>query len=86
MAGHDGEGSSFLHRQFVQEDVLCRMHVKSLHFAVVTGLYDAPEWLHDRPILLQNLLQLSHYLAAPVDFQNPLGLRQQSVELGIAVV
>ncbi len=50
---------------------------------VITGERDALHGLHNGPVLLQDGLELTHYLAPPVHIQEAFGLARQPVELGI---
>jgi N-methyl-L-proline demethylase len=74
-----------LHRQFVKEDVLCRVHAESLHLPVEASLHDAPERLNNRTIRLKNLLQLGHDFTTFVDVKNPLGLGQQPIKFWVGI-
>ena len=77
--------SDLLYRQFVEEDVLRRVHPEPLHLPVETSLHDAPKRLDDRTIRLKDLLQLGHDFATFVDFKNPLSLCQQPIEFGVGI-
>src|SRR5215510_1583467 len=52
------------HRELVTEDVERRVYLEALHALVVEREDRAPHGLHDRAVVLQDLLELHHQLAA----------------------
>src|SRR5437773_3682625 len=73
-------------RELIGEDVERRVHLEALHPLVVEGEGRAPERLHDRPVVLEDGLQLGHDLAALVHVEHALGLGQQAVEVLVPVL
>ncbi len=72
-----------LDRQVVGKDLVGGVHLIAPDGLVRTDERDALHGLHDGPILLQDGLELTLYLAPLVQIQEAFGLAQQPVELGI---
>ncbi len=72
-----------LDRQVVGKDTVGGVHLIAPDALVITGERDALHGLHNGPVLLQDGLELTHYLAQLVHIQEAFGLAQQPVELGI---
>ncbi len=67
----------------VGKDTVGGVHLIAPDALVITGERDALHGLHNGPVLLQDGLELTHYLAPLVHIQEAFGLAQQPVELGI---
>src|SRR5216683_6042775 len=73
------------HRKLVAEDIVRRVHGEPLHLFVVEAEVGAPEWLHDRSVLLHDLLELGHHRLALLQIDRPFGLVQELVEFGVRI-
>src|SRR5918994_7339213 len=81
-----GDRSGLLRQgELVAEDVVGRVDFEALDALVVEGEVLAPQGLHDRPVLLHDLLELPDQGLALGDVRGAFRLRQDAVEVRVRI-